>query len=299
MPMIKLLLSVLLFLSTLNLRAQVPSVSYDFDSPTLVAEMPDELAEISGLGVATDHGNELLAVQDELGKFYRLNAATGQVLWSIDFWKEGDYEGVEAVGEEIWVVKSTGTLYKISKPGKPDQSVDKFNTDLTGDNDVEGLTYDPKNKRLLLACKRDAKDDGNDKDGRYIYAFDLQSNTLSKDPVFAIQRKAVNDYLANCDKTVGYEKLCRFFSTEEKYDLAPSSLAVHPLTGDLYLTSSVGKILMALSPEGKILDLRRLDKNNFPQPEGLAFAPDGTLFISTEAKGRAKARLYRLAPKGS
>lgn len=292
--MIKLLIAATLLLYSICLPAQTFRSAYDFDAPILIAELTDELEEISGLGVAPDHTGELLAVQDELGKVYRLNAESGQLLWSIDFWKEGDYEGIEAVGDDIWVVKSTGTLYKISRAGKPDQSVDKFNTDLTGDNDVEGLAYDIRQHRLLLACKRDAKDDGNDKDGRYIYAFDLQNNTLSKKPVYDIKRKAINTYLADAGKTEGYEQLYSFFSAEEKYDLAPSALAVHPLTGDLYLTSSVGKILMVLSPDGEILDLRRLKEQDFPQPEGLAFGPDGTLYISSEAKGKTKARIYRL-----
>lgn len=269
--------------------------SYDFTSPTLVAELPDELAEISGLSVAYDRPDEFLAVQDESGKVYRLNAA-GRVLWSIDFWKDGDYEGIEVVDKDIWVVKSTGTLYHIIRPGQPDQRVEKYNTALTGDNDVEGLAYDRANNRLLLACKQDADDDGNAKDGRYIFAFDLATKTLADDPVYGIQRTAVNDYLTGATWSANHEKLTAFFSAEEKYDLAPSALAIQPGTGNLYLTSSVGKILMVLSPAGDILELHRLKKSYFAQPEGLAFAPDGTLYISTEAKGKAKARIFKLAP---
>lgn len=274
--------------------AQSAARAYDYAAPQLVGELPGELDEISGLSLAPGHPNELLAVQDEEGKLFRLNARTGGLLWAITFWKDGDYEGVEAVGDDIWVVKNTGTLYHVTRPGRPNQHVEKYNTALTGDNDVEGLAYDPARNRLLLACKRDADDDGNDKDGRYIFAFDLATNTLSDKPVYAIEREAVRAFLASCQKTGDHEKLCDFFARDE-YDLAPSAIAVHPLTGQLFLTSSVGKVLMVLNPDGRIDHLERLSKKLFPQPEGLAFADDGTLYISSEKKKDRAAKVYRLA----
>ena len=267
--------------------------SYDYAAPRLIAALDKELDEISGLSLAANQ-EELLAVQDETGKVYRLNARSGQLLWAVAFWKDGDYEGVEVVGEDIWVVKNTGTLYRITRPGAPDQHVEKYNGALTAENDVEGLTYDRKHNRLLLACKSDADDDGNDKDGRYIYAFDLATATLSERPVFAITREAVTNFLEQHPGVIKHEKLCDFFIQRDDYDLAPSAIAIHPTTGDLYLTSSVGKVLMVLTPGGQIKELHKLDKDYFPQPEGLAFAPNGDLFISTEAKKDRPARLYRL-----
>ncbi len=268
--------------------------SYDFDNPRLVAELPDELDEISGLSLSPRGSQELLAVQDEEGKVYRLNTRTGQMMGAFTFWKDGDYEGIEAVGQDIWVVKSTGTLYRIRNAGMVDQEVEKYNGDLSGENDVEGLAYDAPRNRLLLACKRDADDDGNDKDGRYIYAFDLTTNTLSDRPVYAIAREAVRSYLGTCPKTSKHPKLCSFFIEQDDYDLAPSAVAVHPTTGQLYLVSSVGKILMILNASGQIDYLHKLDKDTYAQPEGLAFGADGTLYISSERKGDRPARLYQL-----
>jgi uncharacterized protein YjiK len=236
----------------------------------------------------------LLAIQDEEGNFFRINAKTGALLFSFTFWKDGDYEAIEAVGSDVWVVKSTGTLYQVSNVGKANQQVAKFNTALNGDNDVEGLAYDAGKNRLLLACKKDAKDDGNDKDGRYIYAFDLATKTLSKKPVYAIELEAVKNYLAVCEKTTRHEQLCDFFLTRDEYDLAPSAIAIHPVTGQLFITSSVGKVLMVLNPDGRIDHLQRLDKKLYAQPEGMTFDSDGTLYISTEKKKEANAKVYRL-----
>ncbi len=284
----------LLFLCTCGRALIAQEGAYNFDAPHLVGNLDTELDEISGLSLAPGQRHELLVVQDELGKVFRLNAKTGAILWATTFWKDGDYEGVEAVGEDIWVVKNTGTLYQIKDAGKPEQSVEKYNTELTSDNDVEGLAYDASRNRLLLACKKDAKDDGNDKDGRYIFAFDLAKKKLSKQPAFAIEREAVANFLASCTKTTKHEKLCSFFVQNDAFDLAPSAIAVHPITGELFITSSVGKVLMVLNPNGQIAYLHKLDKSFFPQPEGLAFQADGTLFISTEKKKGAPARVYRL-----
>jgi DNA-binding beta-propeller fold protein YncE len=127
----------------------------------------------------------------------------------------------------------------------------------------------------------------------------LATKTLSKNPVFAIELEAVKNYLAACEKTTGHERLCDFFISRDEYDLAPSALAVHPLTGQLFLTSSVGKVLMVLNTDGQIDYMERLNKKLFAQPEGLAFAEDGTLFISTEKKKEAYAKVYRLSYKVS
>ncbi|TXF86287.1 hypothetical protein FUA23_19800 [Neolewinella aurantiaca] len=297
--MIRVSLFALFACFSISLHAQSAAKNYNYSAPELVGNLDHELDEISGLSVAPGTRNELLAIQDEEGKIFRINSKTGALLWAITFWKDGDYEAVEAVGEDIWVSKSTGTLYHVTNAGKPNQHVEKYNTDLTGDNDVEGLAYDKTNNRLLLACKKDAKDDGNDKNGRYIYAFDLATHKLSKKPVFAIELEAVKNYLAACEKTTDHERLCDFFISRDEYDLAPSALAVHPMTGQLFLTSSVGKVLMVLNPDGKIDHMERLDKKLFAQPEGLAFAEDGTLFISTEKKKADYARVYRLPYKVS
>ncbi|MEM9259998.1 MAG: hypothetical protein AAGA62_10150, partial [Bacteroidota bacterium] len=91
------------------------------------------------------------------------------------------------------------------------------------------------------------------------------------------------------------DKIVSFVNDREQYELGPSAIAIHPLTNQVFLTSSVGRLLLILSATGEIQHVRRLDKDFFPQPEGLAFMPDGTLLISTEAKKGAPARVYRLS----
>ncbi|THH40496.1 SdiA-regulated domain-containing protein [Neolewinella litorea] len=239
--------------------------SYDLDHPVLVAELPKELDEISGLTLC---GDDLLAVEDEHGILYRLSATDGSIQERLEFWDDGDYEGLAAVSEdEIWVTKSNGRLYRITRSGNDRPRVEEFNNWLKGENDVEGLAYDAARNRLLLACKDDPKGNGLDKDNRYIFAFDLKTRELSEEAAYSIPRED---------------------------EFSPSALAIHPHTGQLFLTSSVGNRLLVTDREGNIETVRKLDKKWLPQAEGLAFAPDGTLYISTEAKDGEPARIYRL-----
>ncbi|MEL6667667.1 MAG: SdiA-regulated domain-containing protein [Bacteroidota bacterium] len=261
---------------------------YDLSRPQLIGELDKDLEEVSGLSLS---GNELLAVQDEDGIIFRLNAQTGEIETTIDFGDEGDYEGIEHVGEYVYVTKSSGTLYRVSRAGTPDQQVDKFNGFLNGDNDVEGLAYDRINNRLLLACK--APDVS--PETRHIYAFDLTTQTFLTEPILVVAKEEMQAYLASCQPTAEHAAICDFFASEEAFRLGPSALAIHPQTGQYYLTSSRGKLMVVLSPSGRIQHVFRLEKDYFPQPEGLAFAPNGDLYVSTEAKGGEPARIWKLA----
>jgi uncharacterized protein YjiK len=63
---------------------------------------------------------------------------------------------------------------------------------------------------------------------------------------------------------------------------APSGIAIHPITSEIFVISSQGKKLLILSPEGKKNALIELNPKNFVQPEGICFTPNGDLFISSE-----------------
>ncbi|MGB3800507.1 MAG: hypothetical protein WA952_11895, partial [Lewinella sp.] len=105
------------------------------------------------------------------------------------------------------------------------------------------------------------------KENRYIFSFDLATSRLDEEPAYTFPR---------------YNKF------------SPSGLAIHPLSGNLYLTSSVGKQLGVISPQGKVELLVNLPRKFFPQPEGICFTADGTMYISSEARDGKPGRIYRL-----
>lgn len=259
---------------------------YDLEKATANWPLPDELFETSGLSMADDD-KHLLAIQDEMGLLYWIDKQSGAIDKKATFWKEGDYEGVEIADGVIYVVKSSGTIYQIRNAGAADQQLEKFNTFLNSTTaDVEGLAYDAAGKRLLIACK--APLDATDSEAlqRNIYAFDLATQQMPEKPAFQIHLADVQAYLKAAANEPGTAKIAEYFAKERKepFAFSPSAIAVHPLTGHIYICSSSGRMLFILDKEGALLHIAQLSKDMLQQPEGLCFDKNGNLYISSEGK---------------
>ncbi len=272
----------------------VKTFPYQLDKPSSTFTMPNKLTEISGLGLSSD-GQYLLAVNDEQGKIFYLDKSTGEVKREEKFDGTGDYEGIEAVGDKIYVAKSNGNILEVAHPGKKDQKTKTHKTDLKSVNDVEGLGFDAQINYLLLACKGKAGEGDKFKRQRAVYAFDIKEEKLLKDPFILVDRDEIKKWAT--DSGNGFtENVAEFFEPSLADDaFAPSAIAIHPLTKQVYILSSIGKILVVLDPDGKILQIAPLDPDLHKQPEGLCFDTDGTLYISNEGKG-GKGKIYRFDP---
>ncbi len=270
---------------------------YRMGQPDAIFKLPKKLVEVSGLSLTKD-GSRLVLIQDEDGIVFFMDKKSGEIVEEIKFGKEGDYEGVEIVGEDIYIVKSSSKIYKIKKYNQALQEVFKFSTPLTKEHDIEGLAYDTKSKSLLLACKGQPDLD-NDKEKslfvKAIYRFSLESNELDTIPALSIDRQDVIDYFKEHPPLIKVNKDGEIKeSNPEKLPCYPSAIAIHPVTGNYYITSSKGKVLFIVSPQGEIIHLEKLDKRLHPQPEGLVFDSDGTLYLSNEGKD-GPGRIYRFA----
>ncbi len=264
--------------------------TYDFENPDVVFELPKDLKEISGLTLLDE--DHLAAIQDEKGKIYKLSIDEGKVVQEMRFAKDGDFEAVELAGPDLYVLRSDGDLYRISdfdaaNAGK-NLDAKKYNTFLSQKHDTEGLGYDSKNNRLLVACKEDPG--SGYKNSRTVYAFDLETRKLQEEPVLVIDLQelehAAPDHPLN--------RLMRKLAAPLK-DLSgfkPSAIAVHPITGQTFVVSSVRKLLLAYDTRGTLDDLWLLSEDLFRQPEGLAFLPNGDLFMASEG-GNGRGKLMR------
>ncbi|TNE58900.1 MAG: hypothetical protein EP344_09570 [Bacteroidetes bacterium] len=265
------------------------TLPYQLDHPDTMFKLPSGLREISGLGLAADSVH-LIAINDEEGKLFFLNTETGAVEEERRFGKNNDYEGVEVVGTDIYVVRSNGTLYCVPDSGKTSE----LNTKLNSDYDVEGLAYDAASHALLLACKGRAGKGDAFTHKKAIYAFDLKQEKLRKKPAFLIDREEVARWKGQNSGFMA--RVLEFLDADQAASaFSPSGLAFSPIDSNLYVIASVGKALAVVRPDGSLAILKQLNTNRFPQPEGLCFDRAGRMYISTEGKGAA-GRIYRFSP---
>jgi uncharacterized protein YjiK len=228
-------------------------------------EMPAILLEISGLSYMGK--DQFACIQDEAGVIFIYDTSTGKIDRSITFGAAGDYEGIALVNKTAYVVRSDGKIFEVNNIDTTSPHIREYQTSLTAHNNVEGLTYDSKHNRLLLAIKG-AETSASDYKG--IYAFDLNTKKLAVEPLFK---------LSLTDPALAGTK-----SKKLNNALQPSEIAVNPITGDIYLAEAVNPQLFILDATGKIKARHKLNGNVFTQPEGLAFSPDGELYISNEGK---------------
>ncbi|KAA3436617.1 hypothetical protein [Rufibacter hautae] len=228
-------------------------------------EVPPILREVSGIAFLGE--GRFACVQDEAGVIFSYNTNTDQIEKQVTFGAAGDYEGIALVGSTAYVVRSDGHLFEVGNWQSGTPEIKEYSTPLTEAHNVECLTYDAKQKRLLLAIKGE---EPGGPDFKGVYAFDLGSKTLSAEPIFKLSLK--DPLLAQgTAKSLGKT-------------WQPSEIAIHPVTGDIYLTEASNPQLFILNGDGSIRERLKLNDAEFYKPEGIAFSPSGELFISNEGK---------------
>jgi uncharacterized protein YjiK len=231
------------------------NLPYNFESPSEKYDLPDKLKEISGLSYYKK--NQLICVNDEEGKIFIYDINEKKIIDKIPFGKDGDYEGVEVVGDEVFVLKSNGTLKGFKIGEAFEREIDCSEPEVI---EYEGLGYDPKSKYLLLVAKERTKEVDVKK---MVYAYNFDRKVLFKH--ISIPQEQVTD-------------------DANGKDFRPSGIAVHPKTGQIFILASDGKKLLILSEQGQKEALVSLNPKIYRQPEGICFSPNGDLFISSEGK---------------
>lgn len=267
---------------------------YDILHPSAFYLLPDTLYEISGL---TDiDSNRIGCVQDEKGLIFLYDLQKAKIISDSKFYLDGDYEGITRVGNDMYVLRSDGMLFRVRDYmlGKSEMT-DSVATEIPINNN-EGLAYDPINHQLLIACKGKLKSNPEEKDARFVYAFSLDSMKTGKEPILKInvnsiadelQKKGI-DYPATTNKKTGAKSI--------KVKFFPSSIAVHTNSNTYFILSAVDRLLIVMNRSGQILDVILLDEKLFPKPEGITFLSNGDLLISNEGNG-GKPNLLRFNSK--
>lgn len=246
---------------------------YDFEHRRQRFDLPGRLDEVSGL--AFDAAGTLLAHDDERGTVYRIDPDEGSVDRGFrlgDTRIRDDFEGIAVAGERIFMVSSRGLLYELrAAPERTDTPVRVTDTHLGRTCEVEGLAYRAEGDELLLACKTLPPGSA-----------EIRVHRLPLDP----------DVSAPPPIRASFARLVPFGLDRGFH---PSGLDVDPATGRIVLVAAVEEALVELEPDGTVVSVVKLSRSRHPQPEGIAFGPDGLLYVADEANGR-DARLSVYGP---
>ncbi|NJY62567.1 hypothetical protein HC174_07330 [Salinimicrobium sp. CDJ15-81-2] len=228
-------------------------------------ELPNALNEVSGIAWIGD--NRVACVQDEDGIIFIYNLKTSTKEKEIEFGTGGDYEGIAVVGKDAYVLRSDGIILEVSGYLEENPQVQRHVTSISqlpGIN-IEGLCADPVNNRLLLAMK-ERKDFNEYKE---VYAFDLNNKASAENAIFSIDLS--DPIFKNVD-----EKLTEKFT--------PGEMNIHPITGEFFILDGTRPKLLITENDGRPKELFMLNLEDFSNPEGLTFSPEGELYISNEAE---------------
>lgn len=251
-------------------------IGYDLNEPAEVLILEKKLTEISGL---TLMGHYLIAVEDEKGNIYLIDRTNGEIAEKADFWKDGDFEGIELVGSYLFALKSNGNLYRVEADNPNAEHTENYDLGFSGNDNFEGLGYQPDTDKLLLASKRSP-----DAGTKEIYAIspDEISSGLRARQVYIVDQAQLHEHQMK-QKKRWIDRFAQGIATAN-YSFNPSGIAVHPHSGDIFILSSPNPQLLVLNKNWKIKSLMFLDPIKFKQPEGICFDPEGTLFIANEGR---------------
>jgi hypothetical protein len=266
--------------SSTNKETTYPSPDgYNINKPQ-ITKLPPMLDEISGI-LFYPKDKSLFAIHDERGWLYKIHSDKKLTVEQWKYSTGADFEDVALVDSTFFSIKSNGTMvaFRILKPDSP--VAKNFHLPEGGKKEFETLYLDTTRQQLMMVCK-DCESD--EKNKTSVYGFDYRQMKFLDSPVLVIDAKEI-------EKKLG-DKISKF---------KPSAGAIHPKTGELFLISSVNKLLVVAEPDGKIKDVFELDPIVFKQPEGLTFTPEGDLLISNESAGVGPATIllfkYKETPR--
>lgn len=238
---------------------------YDLGKPQKM-ELGKVLNEISGISYNANDSS-LLAISDSKKKIIEINLQrqklrdyTGDIIGP-----DQDIEAIVNMEYSVFLLSSKGLIYEVSLKSGDSNRVTSYPFWSTESNDFETLYYDDSTNGLIMLCKSCAFDKG--KQRRSSFRFDLSNRTFD----------TIAYYIISTDEVKRIAK-------DDNANFDPSEAAINPVNKKLFILSSAGNLLVIANRNGKPEKVINLNPDEHPQAEGIAFAPDGDMFITNEGK---------------
>ena len=241
-----------------NSRSESPP-GYDLNKPHVI-KLPIELDEISGVAFHPKD-TSIFAINDERGWLYKIapNSAADIKKWK--FADGGDFEDVVLLDSIFYVLKSNGNIISFKFISTDSLFLNEYSFPRQSGNEFEILYFDHFRKKLTLICK-DCETDKK----KFLSTFTFDPWTFQySDSSFTINSKRIAEMME-----------------EKKIKFKPSAAGNNPITGELYVVSSVNKLFVICDNDGNPKGIYKLS-SDFKQPEGMCFTPAGNMIISNEA----------------
>jgi uncharacterized protein YjiK len=238
------------------------------------ARLPHSLREISDLSVSAD--GRVFAVNDERGIVFELDGRRGTVVKSFSLGApaiRGDFEGLTIVDGRFFLITSEGRLYE-TREGEDRAAVayTSYDTGLRAKCEIEGLTYEPSDRSLIIACKRPY--DPALRGFVTLFRWSIDRKGLATQPRISIP----------------LEEVIR--GTGAK-GFSASAVVREPSTGHYVAVAGPQRVIAEFTPAGAAVAARQLHRRTHRQPEGIAFLGDSAVLISDEGgAGSATLTLY-------
>ncbi|WP_276480680.1 hypothetical protein [Paraflavitalea pollutisoli] len=252
-------------------KSFVPPMPGYHESHKQVIVLDKELIEISGMFYLPD--TRIAAINDEDGKIFLINSTTGDYTVT-KFGRKRDYEDIVMVGDYYYVLESNGNIHRV--PTAQPNTENEIEFPREKKIEFESLYHDPNLGKLVLVSKEQRET----KKGVITYTFDMDSLQFSDTILYEIRRKEIHKW-----------------QKDNNGQFKPSAAAIHPILKRLFIVASVGKGILQTTLDGKIEGAWQMNPDQFPQPEGICFAPNGDMFISNEgADGKATILKFPYTP---
>jgi hypothetical protein len=232
---------------------------YDLTQPIEI-KLPLELDEISGL-IYYSKDTSVMAINDEHGWLYKIYLKHPQQIQKWKFSSGADFEDLVLRDSVFYTLQSNGNMVVYKFINADSLYLQEFEFPFGKGNEFEAAYLDSSSDKLVLICK-DCKSDTKD-----------VTTTYTFDPLTFQYRDS--------SFTIDASRILKLSKDDKKFK--PSAAAIHPVTGELYIISSVNAILVVADLSGKVNEIYPLDHKIFKQPEGLCFTKNGSLLISNEA----------------
>jgi hypothetical protein len=167
------------------------------------------------------------------------------------------------VDSTFYVLESNGNIIQLRYISQDSVQVKEHEFPVQGKNEFEILYHDTQKNRLMMLCKDCEMDD---KNSLTAFAFNLDSGAFVSRPAYVIDIRKIEDLM-----------------DEKKLRFKPSAATINPLTGELFIVSSINKVLVVADVNGVPRQVYKINPKLYKQPEGMAFTPHGDLLISNES----------------